>query len=435
MNKLYRIPIRKFSVHQCDWTRCWPKPDYGPVEVQRSVLLNGIKVAASKPLGAQIGCCTIMYQSGSRYECDDSLGATHFIRAASSASSCAYSGFHKMRFLPQHGASITCTSNRQSIAYTLLCQPSIYSEMKCYLLDTVLRCYFKQWEIDDLKPLIRDDLHRITPEMRVIDLAQKACWGGSLANSMFCENSRIDGMTGEVLDNFANFNYKTDHCTVASVGVPFEETLKMAEAIEPRREKPGPRVLVPSRPRRGFEFYDLGPDSETWICVVVPGCGSSDIKNLIMHAIVASACGTENIQDGLHCLDRTPQQPLGLMSGIVARTRACTAWKVAVAASEFLTNVGDLNFKQIDVGKKRLKVRLALNDDNCVTLTEGLALQLANGVQIDSAKNSIAMVDQMSNDEISCVAQGLSKKYKDMAYAVVGDITKVPHNKELICGF
>lgn len=62
MNKLYRIPIRKFSVHQCDWTRCWPKPDYGPVEVQRSVLLNGIKVAASKPLGAQIGCCTIMYQ-------------------------------------------------------------------------------------------------------------------------------------------------------------------------------------------------------------------------------------------------------------------------------------------------------------------------------------------------------------------------------------
>lgn len=89
-----------------------------------------------------------------------------------------------------------------------------------------------------MKPLIRDDLHRITPEMRVIDLAQKACWGGSLANSMFCENSRIDGMTGEVLDNFANFNYKTDHCTVASVGVPFEETLKMAEAIEPRRVGP-----------------------------------------------------------------------------------------------------------------------------------------------------------------------------------------------------
>lgn len=41
---------------------CWPKPDYGPMEVQRSALLNGIKVAAAKPLGAQIAACTIMYQ-------------------------------------------------------------------------------------------------------------------------------------------------------------------------------------------------------------------------------------------------------------------------------------------------------------------------------------------------------------------------------------
>lgn len=62
MNKLIRIPIRMLSVSHGCWTRCWPKPDYGPMEVQRSVLLNGMKVAAAKPLGAQIGACTVMYQ-------------------------------------------------------------------------------------------------------------------------------------------------------------------------------------------------------------------------------------------------------------------------------------------------------------------------------------------------------------------------------------
>lgn len=89
--------------------------------------------------------------------------------------------------------------------------------------------------MDDLKPLIRDDLHRIHPEKRVIDLAQKACWAGPLTNSMYCDPFRINDMTGEHLNNYTDWNYKTDHCTVASVGVPFEETMKMAEAIEPRR--------------------------------------------------------------------------------------------------------------------------------------------------------------------------------------------------------
>ncbi|CAH0587846.1 unnamed protein product [Chrysodeixis includens] len=446
MSKLYRISVRKFSVHHSNWTRCWPKPDYGPVEVQRSLLLNGIKVAATKPTGNPIAACTIMYQVGSRYESDDSLGATHFIRTASAASSCAYSGFHKMRYLPQYGASMTCTSNRQTIAYTLRCQPSTFAEMKCYLLDTVLRCYFKQWEIDDFKPLIRDDLHRIPPQTRVIDLAQKACWAGSLGNSMFCEKSRINDMTGETLDNFANVNYKTDHCTVASVGVPFEEVLKMAEAIEPRREKPGPRPLVTPKARRGYEYYDLGPDSDTWICVVVPGCGSCDITNLIMHSIIASACGTENIQDGLHALDRTRQQPLGRMAGgdiytdykafnlsymdtgvfgIVAKTRACSAWTVAITASEFLTNVGELSCKQIEIGKKRLKVRLALNDDNCIKLAEGMALQLANGVKMDSAKDAIALIDKISNEEVSCVAQCLSKKCERLLFLILDTGTEI----------
>nr|XP_021196906.2 cytochrome b-c1 complex subunit 2, mitochondrial [Helicoverpa armigera] len=455
MKSFLRIPLRSFSVSQQGWSPTC-KPDYGPMDVQRSVLLNGMRVAAAKPLGAQIGACTVMYQAGSRYEEDEYLGASHFIRAASCASSCAFSGYTKMRYMTQQGASLKCTSDRQSIAYTLRCPVTTFSEMKCFLLDTVLRNCFKEWEMEDLKPLIKDDLHRIHPQQRVIDLAQTACWGGPLANSMYCHECRIEGITGELLNSYTSYHYKTDHCTVASVGVPFEETMKMAEAIEPRREKPPSRPHVQSRARRGFEYYDMGPCTDTWICVVVPGCGTCDLPSLLKHSIIAHACGTGNVQDGSHHMDRTPQQPLGLMSGedvhttyrafnisyadtgvfgIVAKTRSNTAWNVAIAASEFLTNVGDLNFKQIDVGKKRLKVSLAIHDDYCTKLTEGLALQLANGFQIDSAKTSMNMIDQITNDEISGTAQSLSSKYRDMAIAVVGDVARVPHDKELICGF
>lgn len=36
---------------------------------------------------------------------------------------------------------------------------------------------------------------------------------------------------------------------------------------------------------------------------------------LMIHSIIASACGTGNLQMGQHKLDRTAQTPLGLMSG------------------------------------------------------------------------------------------------------------------------
>ncbi|KAI8433938.1 hypothetical protein MSG28_012105 [Choristoneura fumiferana] len=48
-------------------TKCWPRPDYGPMEVQRSKLMNGIRVACASPMGAPIAACTIMFQCASDF--------------------------------------------------------------------------------------------------------------------------------------------------------------------------------------------------------------------------------------------------------------------------------------------------------------------------------------------------------------------------------
>ncbi|KAM3958500.1 LOW QUALITY PROTEIN: cytochrome b-c1 complex subunit 2, mitochondrial [Aphomia sociella] len=432
---------------------CWPRPDYGPMEVQRSELLNGIRAAAVKPMGSQIAACTIMYQAGSRYESDDQIGASHFIRVASSSSGCGYTSFSKMRYLQQHGASITCSTDRQKISFTMRCPVTCYPELKHYLLDTAARCCFNRWELEDRRQIVREDLVRIHPEQRVMDLIQRACFTGPLSNSIFCEEERIDEMTEKSINCFTRAHFRSDGCSIASIGVPFEETLKLAEKVEFRRERPAPRYEMLSRARGGFELYDLGAGSDTWIAVAVPGCGTCDISSLMKHAIVAAACGTGNMQVGQHDLDRTPQ-PLGMMVGddvytdykafnisyketglfgIVAKTRACTAFNVALAAAEFLANVGDLDFKQIEIGKRRLKVSMTINDDSCVNVTEGMALQLANNIQIDSAKSALCMIEILSPDEISCTAKALSSKRESMAVAVVGDIGAVPHDRELIC--
>ncbi|CAH0725139.1 unnamed protein product, partial [Brenthis ino] len=417
-------------------------------------MMNGIKIIAAKTSGTMMAACTIMFQAGSRYETHDDLGASHFLRAASTGSGQCFTAYSKLRVLQQSGAYLTCTSDRQSIAYTLRCPLLQFGELKHYLLDTAVRCCYHDWEVSsDIKSQVKGDIVRISPEQRVIDLIQKACWAGPLANSAFCEDERIDDMTGENLRKYVKTNFLSNRCTVASVGVPFEETLELAECIDPSREKPQCEEQPQSRPRGGFEYYDLGAGSDTWIAVAVPGCGTDDLNNLYKHAILASACGTENIQEGEHEYNRICQPPLGLMSGIdiytsfrafnisyaehgvfgiIAKTRSSTACRTALAMSEFLANISDLDFKQIAIGKKRLQLSLAQHEEDCVKESEGFALQAFNNVQIDSMYNLIELIDKIAPDEIKITAKSLSDHSTDMAIAIVGDVGVVPTDQEIL---
>ncbi|CAH0399619.1 unnamed protein product [Chilo suppressalis] len=458
LSKIY-VPVQKglftrcFSLSRGNQNHSWPIPDYGPMEVMRSDLMNGCKVASAKSLGAQIAACTIMYQAGSRYESDATIGASHFVRAMSSASGCGHSSYIKHRRLQQSGGFLTCTADRQSVAFTLRCPVTTFPDLKSYLLDTAARCCYHQWELDDCKSLVEDDLTRITPEQMVMDLIQKASFNGPLANSVFCPKERIDGMSKESMLTFVNSNFKPVRCTVGSTGVRFEDALKMAEMIDLNRVRQADPCTARSNPKSGYEYHDLGPGRDTWIALAIPGCGSCDLACLLKHAIIAEACGTGAVATGQHREDRAPHGPLGTMAGgdvyteyrafnvsyfdigifgIVAKTRACTAKQVARNAAEFLSNVGDLNFQQIATGKKRLKLSLAINDGDSVKVSEGLALQIANGLQFDSAKNSMALVDLIPPDEVVATARTLSSKSSAMSMAVVGDIGAVPMGTELL---
>ncbi|XP_068622810.1 cytochrome b-c1 complex subunit 2, mitochondrial-like [Battus philenor] len=426
---------------------------YGPKQVQRSHMLNGIQVAAVHPLGSQMGACTVMFQAGSRVERDGELGATHFIRAMSGSSGRAYSGYGKMRTLHQRGCYLTCSSDRQSIAYTLRCPLDDFSEMKYYLLDTAARCCFHEWELEDIKPFIKDNLVRIHPKQRLLDLLQRALWGGPLGNSMFCEEDRIGHMTTDHLKGYMT-NFGTKNCSIASFGLPFEETMKLAESLsmEFTYDKTCGREPMTSFPRGDCEYYDLGQGSDTWVAVGVPGAGTSDICSTLKHALVAMACGVDYAQVGQHTLDRIAQTPLCSMAddlyteyrafnisysetglfGVMARTRPSTAEKVARVVVAFLSNVDKLNADHIDVAKKRLKLNLALHEEDCVQVAEGMALQIANDVQIDGTQQYFSIIDSIPNEEILLTANEISSKQSYMAIAVVGDTSAVPPDVDLI---
>ncbi|XP_026317374.1 cytochrome b-c1 complex subunit 2, mitochondrial-like isoform X2 [Hyposmocoma kahamanoa] len=389
----------------------WPKSDYGPVDVHRSSFLNGLKVAAVKPMGAQICCCTVMFSVGSRCEADDELGVSHFLRTASSLTGCSSSGFIRSRN------------------------------------------FYLQHELDEIMPCVHEDLYRISPEQRVMDLIQKACFTGGLSNSVYCEESRIYDMTTDTIDAFVNKYFQPMTCTIGSYGVPFEEILKMASMVDSGKSNRPKSCKCPQRSnfRSGFESYDLGIGAPTYVAIAVPSCGTCDFSTLLAYSILAHSCGAGNsLTPG--CQDLTPQTPLSLLGdgdphtefkafnisymecgifGILIKSPSETIRCAAFRAAEFLFNLRCIDCNTIEIGRRRLKVGLNISEYDCMAYSEGLALQIANDIVLDSAKDFSNELDRVSVERVRYLANAVSYNACNMGVAVVGDVGKAPHDGEL----
>ncbi|XP_026317373.1 cytochrome b-c1 complex subunit 2, mitochondrial-like isoform X1 [Hyposmocoma kahamanoa] len=431
----------------------WPKSDYGPVDVHRSSFLNGLKVAAVKPMGAQICCCTVMFSVGSRCEADDELGVSHFLRTASSLTGCSSSGFIRSRLIQEKGAYLSVNSDRQTVCYTLRCPYYLFNELKCYLLDCGPRNFYLQHELDEIMPCVHEDLYRISPEQRVMDLIQKACFTGGLSNSVYCEESRIYDMTTDTIDAFVNKYFQPMTCTIGSYGVPFEEILKMASMVDSGKSNRPKSCKCPQRSnfRSGFESYDLGIGAPTYVAIAVPSCGTCDFSTLLAYSILAHSCGAGNsLTPG--CQDLTPQTPLSLLGdgdphtefkafnisymecgifGILIKSPSETIRCAAFRAAEFLFNLRCIDCNTIEIGRRRLKVGLNISEYDCMAYSEGLALQIANDIVLDSAKDFSNELDRVSVERVRYLANAVSYNACNMGVAVVGDVGKAPHDGEL----
>ncbi|CAG9135846.1 unnamed protein product, partial [Plutella xylostella] len=375
--------------------RSLPQPHYGPAEVQRSQLSNGIKMAVAQPWGAPIAACTIMYRAaGSRFEADSSLGASHFLRGCSDCSGRGSSGYLKTRDLMQHGAALACATDRQTVSYTLTCVPSDFQHLKYYLLDAACRCSYPQHEIDDRKDQIRGDLTRMSPEVRVMDLVQKAAFKGGLSNSTFCVRERIDAMSQCVLTSYVAERFRTCDLAIGSFGLGFDEVMKLAESVDLRKGKSPPPER--SSPRAGQESHDLGRGADTCIALAVPGVGTHDLGLLLKLAILSSALGSGSMTSRRHELDLAMELPVDYLAdgdvftrystfnlsysdagifGLLTRTRACSAEAVAHRAASFLRDIGLIDLASIEAGKRRLQLNLSLHCSDPASMSEELAFQ------------------------------------------------------------
>lgn len=111
----------------------------------------------------------LSFRAGSRNECPDTLGVTHVLRTAAGLSTKKASQFAIIRNLQQVGASLTATSDRETIAYTLEGTRQAIEKALPFLTEVVTHQEFRPWELSDISRRIELDIATRTLQVTICE--------------------------------------------------------------------------------------------------------------------------------------------------------------------------------------------------------------------------------------------------------------------------
>ena len=164
------------------------------------------------------------------------------MRIAAGLSTKNATGFGITRSIQQAGGSLTVTSDREVIAYTLEVTRDQLETALRFLENTVMGQVFKPWEIEDSIPRLKVDLANVSDQIRAVEMLHRAAYRNGLGNSIFCPKHLVGKISSETLQHFYESNFTTGRSAVAGVNVDhqilsgFAQSLPLAQGEGSRNE-------------------------------------------------------------------------------------------------------------------------------------------------------------------------------------------------------
>uniref|UniRef100_A0A8C1C187 Ubiquinol-cytochrome c reductase core protein 2a n=1 Tax=Cyprinus carpio carpio TaxID=630221 RepID=A0A8C1C187_CYPCA len=192
-----------------------------------SKLPSGLLVASLENYSpvSKIG---VFVKAGSRYETAENLGVTHILRLASNLTTKGASAFRICHGLEAVGASLSVTSSREHMVYSLDCLRDDFDGVTEYLINVTTAPDFRPWELSDLLPRVKIDkaVADQSPQIGVLEKLHEAAYKNALSNSLYCP----DHMVGKIsVDHFFANNYTSARMALVGLGVSHAALMKVGE--------------------------------------------------------------------------------------------------------------------------------------------------------------------------------------------------------------
>ncbi|KAG1936025.1 Insulinase (Peptidase family M16) protein [Pimephales promelas] len=201
-----------------------------PQEVQVTKLSSGLVIASLENYSpaSRIG---VLVRAGSRYESIDNLGVTHMLRLAASLTTKGASAFRICRGVETVGGSLSVSSSRENVVYTVDCLRDHIDTVMEYLINVTTAPEFRQWEVSDLTARVKLDkaLANQTPQIGVIENLHAAAFKNALSNSLYCPDYVIGQITTEQMHSFVQNNFTSARMALVGLGVDHDILKQVGE--------------------------------------------------------------------------------------------------------------------------------------------------------------------------------------------------------------
>lgn len=380
------------------------------------------------------------FRAGSRYETAENLGASHLLRIAAGLSTKNATGFAITRNLQQVGGTLSCTSDRETVAYNVeITRDQLEVALK-FLEAAVTNQVFKPWEVSDNGHRVVEDVKRISDAVKAVELLHEATFVGGLGNSIFCPKHQIGKLSSETLQHYFANTCTTNRAAVVGVGIDHRELVGFAQSLhlengagvdspttvagpsEIRWEKGGRNASVAvgalggswANPKDALAFSVLQYAAGVGPATKRGACNGALTKQVAGDSVAAKALNAVYSDNGIF--------------GFVVSGDAKAVGKAVEAGVRALKS-GSLTDEDVNRGKAALKGAIAFAVESEAGLCDSLGQQAATLGAAQSLAAAHAAIDGISASDVKSAARKVASG--KISVGAVGNLTHVPRLNQL----
>ncbi|KFK38993.1 hypothetical protein AALP_AA3G186200 [Arabis alpina] len=225
-----------------------------PSKLKTTTLPNGLRIASemSPNPTASIG---LYVDCGSMHETPYFRGATHLLERMAFKSTLNRSHLRLVREIEAMGGNTSASASREQMSYTIDALRTYVPEMVEVLIDSVRNPAFLDWEVNEELRNVKAEIGELANNLMgfLLEAVHSAGYSGALANPLYASESAINGLNGDVLEEFVSENYTAPRMVLAASGVEHEELLKVVEPLLSDL----PNVTRPAEPKSQYVGGDF----------------------------------------------------------------------------------------------------------------------------------------------------------------------------------
>ncbi|KAM4623889.1 cytochrome b-c1 complex subunit 2, mitochondrial [Polymixia lowei] len=421
---------------------------FQPQEVQVTKLPSGLVIASLENYSpaSKIG---VFIKAGCRYETPDNQGVTHLLRLASSLTTKGASAFKICRGVEAVGGSLSVTSSRENMIYSVDCLRDDIDTVMEYLINVTTAPEFRRWEVSDLTPRVkRDRAHAAhNTHIGVIEDLHQAAYKNALSNSLYCPDHMVGNIQSDHLHHYVQNNFTSARMALVGLGVDHTVLTQVGEQFLNIRSGTG--TTGAQAKYRGGEVRQQNSSSLVHSLVVsqsaVTGSSEALAFSVLQHVLGAGphvkrgSNATSKLIQGVAKATTDPFDASAFnasysdsgLFGVYTISQAAASGDVIRAALAQVKSVagGGITAADLTRAKTQLKSQYLMSLETSEGFMEAMGTQALAGGAYDAPETIAKNIDNISLTDVANAAKKFVSGKKTMASN--GNLVKTPFVDEI----